>query len=108
MSYKIDAWLEREDPMIRVLDQSSGATLLSWRSEQIHWLMERGYLGYEDFDIFKNETEQWLAGDLLELERSYSMDPDGSELAGSLHRESPIREYLQSSRNLITIGSIRR
>jgi hypothetical protein len=42
MQLQIDAWLERRDPLIRVIDADSGREFLHLGPKQIHELMESG------------------------------------------------------------------
>lgn len=68
MRYRIDAWLERAGPEVRVLDSRTGAVLLNWGSEQLCWFVERGYLDYEDLLNTRDGTGNNLANRMLSLE----------------------------------------
>jgi hypothetical protein len=48
MHCQIDAWLERSDPLIRVIDTDTGWVILLLDSDQVHALIESGDLCPED------------------------------------------------------------
>ncbi|RMD70244.1 MAG: hypothetical protein D6819_04725 [Gammaproteobacteria bacterium] len=52
MKLMLDAWLERSDPMLRILDAQSGEVLWQWNSAAIHALVESGRLSAADFQNF--------------------------------------------------------
>ena len=76
MRYRIDAWLEKVDPEVRVLDNRSGAVLLSWGAEQLRWLIEEGYLDYEELLEANDCVDHQLANRLLSLESRNIMAVD--------------------------------
>lgn len=76
MRYRIDAWLERVDPEVRVLDNRSGTVLLSWGAEQLRWLIEQGELEYEELLEASDGVDHQLANRLLSLESRNVMAVD--------------------------------
>ena len=44
MEYMVDAWLERRDPVLRLIDAKSCATLAEWRGETLRNLLDKGFL----------------------------------------------------------------
>jgi hypothetical protein len=50
MKYIVDAWLERPDPQIRILDPRSGAIRLAWQPERVRELLDSGRISAADFD----------------------------------------------------------
>ena len=44
----IDAWVERHDPLVRLLDADTGAELLRWGPEQVRLMLEEGTLWLPD------------------------------------------------------------
>jgi hypothetical protein len=50
MHFQIDAWLERRDPLIRVLDAKTGMEFLHLGAEQVYELMESGDLCPSDLE----------------------------------------------------------
>ncbi len=44
MHLMLDAWLERSDPRLRVLDARSGEVLWQWHGEAVRALLESGRL----------------------------------------------------------------
>lgn len=44
MKYLVDAWLERCDPIIRLLDGVSGRTVAEWRGDEVRRLFAEGSL----------------------------------------------------------------
>lgn len=42
--FKLDAWLERRDPMLRIVDEGSDRTVAEWRGEALQELLESGVL----------------------------------------------------------------
>jgi len=66
MTYQIDAWLERQDPYIRVTDKHTGIQVINWNSKRLKGLLERGAICPEDFqDTSANQQE--LVKDLFLL-----------------------------------------
>lgn len=48
MKYFVDAWLERFDPIVRLLDAASGRTVVEWRGEEVRCLIAEGTLDVAD------------------------------------------------------------
>lgn len=44
MEYMVDAWLERRDPVVRLIDMKNCATLTEWRGETLRKLFDEGFL----------------------------------------------------------------
>ncbi|MCV6590573.1 MAG: hypothetical protein OIF57_16335 [Marinobacterium sp.] len=65
MTYQIDAWLERQDPYIRVTDRNTGIQVINWSSTRLKGLLERGAICPEDFQSSDNQQE--LVKDLFLL-----------------------------------------
>ncbi|WP_018141326.1 hypothetical protein [Thioalkalivibrio sp. ALJ7] len=42
--FKLDAWLERRDPMLRIVDEDSDRTVAEWQGEALQELLESGVL----------------------------------------------------------------
>ena len=42
MTYQIDAWLERRDPYLRIVDRKSGVVVMEWRNQRLQGLLEQG------------------------------------------------------------------
>ncbi|MFW1677930.1 hypothetical protein ACFVYJ_09130 [Pontibacter sp. JAM-7] len=50
MTYQIDAWLERREPYLRIVDRQSGVVVMEWRDQRLQGLLEQG-------DITRQELE---------------------------------------------------
>jgi hypothetical protein len=64
MSLMIDAWLERTDPRIRLIDAQTGQEMLYLGAEQVHQLIETGDLCVSDLSDNTRpclELLQWMA-----------------------------------------------
>lgn len=48
MKYFVDAWLERFDPIVRLLDAVSGRTVAEWRGEDVRRLIAEGTFDVAD------------------------------------------------------------
>lgn len=58
MTYQIDAWLERQDPYLRVTDKVTGVPVIDWNSQRLKSLLDRGAICTEDFyNTEKNQQE---------------------------------------------------
>ena len=44
MNYLVDAWLERFDPIVRLLDGVSGSAVAEWRGDEVRRLLADGSL----------------------------------------------------------------
>ncbi len=76
MKYRIDAWLEKVDPEVRVVDNRSGTVLLRWGALQLRWFIEEGYLDYEELLDRDGGTDSRLVSRLLSLESKNIMAVD--------------------------------
>jgi len=50
MKLVINAWLERRHPQLSVIDADTGHLLVTWREDQLHSMLEQGYLNMEDIN----------------------------------------------------------
>ena len=105
-SYCIDAWLEREDPEVRILDNRSGAVLLDWGMKEIRWMVDHGYVGYEEFQDLQSGGGEHFVEELLKLDDDMEGKMNGRKegevsIGGGSHHFS---EYLCSPQNLISLG----
>ena len=50
MRLKIDAWLERKDPYLRVFDADTGRELVRWEVTQLRDMLDRGEICLADID----------------------------------------------------------
>lgn len=66
MTYQIDAWLERQDPYIRVTDKHTGIQVINWNSTRLKGLLERGAICADDF-CTPDTNQQELVKDLFLL-----------------------------------------
>lgn len=66
MTYQIDAWLERQDPYIRVTDKNTGVQVINWSSQRLKGLLERGAICPDDF-CSPSANQQELVKDLFLL-----------------------------------------
>jgi len=48
MKYFIDAWLERFDPIVRLMDAVSGRIVIEWHGEDVRRLLADGTLDVAD------------------------------------------------------------
>jgi hypothetical protein len=48
MPFLIDAWLERKDPMLRVLDRKTGMVLRQWDAHAIQQWCDSGEICFDD------------------------------------------------------------
>ena len=56
MTYLIDAWLERPQPSLRVLDRTSGEVCLQLGPQELHQLQEQGDLDVEGLSSNEPQT----------------------------------------------------
>lgn len=61
----IDAWLERRDPRIRVIDNETGRELLCLGPERVHEMMDNGDIYADDFTEATSIELLGLLGRLL-------------------------------------------
>lgn len=50
MRLSIDAWLERKDPRIRLIDAETGEVIFRWGPQQVRELIDTGDLCVSDID----------------------------------------------------------
>lgn len=68
MPFLIDAWLERKEPMLRVLDRKSGVVLRQWNADVIQQWCDSGEICLEDLlyagpsELKKIVSELFLCG----------------------------------------------
>jgi len=65
MSFLIDAWLERKDPVLRLLDSKSGMVLREWDANAINKWTESGEICFEDLLRAKPEALKKLVSELF-------------------------------------------
>ncbi|MBY4678604.1 PA4570 family protein [Marinobacterium arenosum] len=66
MTYQIDAWLERQDPYLRVTDKTTGIPVIDWNAKRLHGLLERGAICPDDFTA-SDVNQQELVKELFLL-----------------------------------------
>ena len=57
MEYLIDAWLERREPVLRLIEVKSRTTLAEWRGETLQKLFDEGFL---ELDCLLESVLQFL------------------------------------------------
>ena len=57
MEYMVDAWLERRDPVVRLIDMKNCATIKEWRGETLRKLFDEGFL---ELDCLLESALQFL------------------------------------------------
>ncbi len=62
----IDAWLERREPVLRVLDCETGEELLRWQGAQLHQMLEKGSLSLQDLNDPELPIEERLGLESLD------------------------------------------
>jgi len=60
MRVSIDAWLERRDPQIRLVDAETGREIMRFGPEQVRELMDSGEICSCDFDDCACSCEELL------------------------------------------------
>ncbi|WP_207062603.1 hypothetical protein [Motiliproteus sp. SC1-56] len=48
MTYQVNAWLERPQPLLQVTDKRTGQVLIDWGPEQVRAMLDAGELRVED------------------------------------------------------------
>ncbi|MFA7240973.1 MAG: hypothetical protein WC091_12750 [Sulfuricellaceae bacterium] len=66
MEYMLDAWLERRDPVVRLIDVENRATLAEWRGEPLRKLLEEGFL---EWDCLLESALQFLGRGQIPLKK---------------------------------------
>ncbi len=64
MTYQIDAWLERSDPYLRIIDRQSGVVVMEWRNQRLKVLLEQGDITRQELED-KSTNQQALVRDLF-------------------------------------------
>lgn len=64
MTYQIDAWLERSDPYLRIIDRQSGVVVMEWRNQRLKGLLEQGDVTRQELED-KSTNQQALVRDLF-------------------------------------------
>ncbi|MDF2182157.1 hypothetical protein [Neptuniibacter sp. CAU 1671] len=64
MTYQIDAWLERSDPYLRIIDCQSGVVVMEWRNQRLKGLLEQGDITRQELED-KSTNQQALVRDLF-------------------------------------------
>lgn len=72
MTYQIDAWLERTNPYLKVLNRKTGKPVLHWQGEQLRQKLDDGTLAVEDLSapISQELVKDLFLQDCLEGRRS--------------------------------------
>lgn len=65
MTFQIDAWLERPDPQMRVIDTATGAVVAEFNQTEIQQLCDWGEICPQDFCNQCTETQESLVKQLL-------------------------------------------
>jgi len=50
VTYLIDAWLERENPYLKVIHKTTGTPILSWHGDTLKKRFQNGEICVEDFE----------------------------------------------------------
>jgi len=61
MNIILDAWLERVDAYVRILDRSSGNELLRWNKQQLNSAIENGNICCADLKQREISDEELLS-----------------------------------------------
>jgi len=61
MKLLLDAWFERNNPQLRILDQATGQEVISWDKNTVKQALDSGLICSEDF------KQQLSAREFLEL-----------------------------------------
>lgn len=59
MLYMVDAWFERSNPYLRIIDNDTGISVLNWQGDTLKKKFQDGYLSIEDFSV--NPTNELVA-----------------------------------------------
>ena len=65
MTYVIDAWLERRDPRLRVMETDTGRVVVEWKGDEVGRLVAREGLSPCDFFGAGEAAHQEMAQHLL-------------------------------------------
>lgn len=68
MEYLIDAWLERRDPVLRLIEVKSRSTLAEWHGETLRKLLDEGFL---ELDCLLESALQFLGAGKFPLKKIY-------------------------------------
>jgi len=81
MPFLIDAWLERKDPMLRVLDRKTGMVLRQWDAHAIQQWCDSGEICFDDLlraepsEIKKLVSDLFLCGcieDIFSIRQTFT------------------------------------
>lgn len=61
----IDAWLDRTNPYIRIIDQDSGEVITEFEGEEVHECLERGDICVQDLYCSTPRTQHEVVKHLL-------------------------------------------
>lgn len=65
MCYQINAWLERQDPFVEIIDKQRGEVILCLKGQVLAGLVETGILDGTVLASFNSDAEKQLIRDLL-------------------------------------------
>lgn len=57
MKLLLDAWFERNNPQLRILDQNTGQEVISWDKSAVEKALDSGLICSEDFKQQLSERE---------------------------------------------------
>ncbi len=60
MNIMVDAWLDRVDARLRIIDRSSGKEILRWDRQQLDSAFEDGNICYTDLEQGQPSAEELL------------------------------------------------
>ncbi len=92
MPFVIDAWLERREPRLRVLDRKTGVVLRQWDAEALRKWCDSGEFCLEDLqysdpaELKRLVSELFLCGcveDLLDVRKVFRSNCSGCGKCGS-------------------------
>jgi hypothetical protein len=72
MGYVIDAWLERDDPFVSVLNAATGAVIMHWNADIVKKILGCGDLCPEDFRCQNRSEEFCLIREMFLLDAAMS------------------------------------
>lgn len=69
MTYLVDAWLEREDPRLKVVDKRTGQVLVDLDAPRVRALLESGEFSVRDFQGAEAELQEIVRALFLRVAR---------------------------------------
>lgn len=75
MEYLVDAWLERRDPVVRLIDAKNRTTIKEWRGETLRKLLDEGFL---ELDCLLESALQFLGAGKSPLEKNLPITANNS------------------------------